>query len=71
MESSTTTKLEDQTTDSSLNTSQSSIDDSKVEEFDEEEIKKAENFKNKGNEAFKSNNFANDTFFNSFYRWQV
>ncbi len=42
------TKIEEQTTDSSLNTSvNSSIDNE--DEFTEEELKKAEEFKTKGN----------------------
>lgn len=50
------TKVDESTTDTnnSLNTSTTSID--VEEETTEEEFKKAEEFKSKGNEAFKSNN---------------
>jgi len=48
-------KSEDHTTETSLNTSVGSSQEDKEEEFSEEELKKAEEFKTKGNEAFKSN----------------
>jgi len=55
METSTkNSPIEEATTDTntSLNSSMSSVD--LDEQFSEEEIKKAEEFKTKGNEAFKS-----------------
>jgi hypothetical protein len=49
MEANKTTDTTD--TNTSLNTTNESIEE--VEEYTEEELKKAEDFKNKGNEFFK------------------
>ena len=47
-------KSEEHATESSVNTSVGSVNEEREEEFTEEETKKAEEYKTKGNEAFKS-----------------
>lgn len=52
--SDTTTNATSNASDNSLNTSVASVDLDMEEDFSEEELKKAEEFKTKGNDAFKS-----------------